>query len=165
MGTAVTYLSCEAVCPVLIVKDHIDRSTKPNGAYSHACCIDDSMPSLRALNMIMRIMCPQDQIVIITCEQPGVHVENLQKKIKSYLKANGKDKNLRFEALTKVQNQTTAQTIGNALMSWTKQNYIDFIYVGNKGADYSNKRKSENYLGSVAKQVIRHTNLNVMFCP
>lgn len=33
MGTAVTYLSLEAACPVLIIKDHWDREHKPKGAY------------------------------------------------------------------------------------------------------------------------------------
>lgn len=49
-------------------------------------------------------------------------------------------------------------------MMWTDKSFIDFIYVGNKGANYSNKNSSESYLGSVAKEVIRHTKLNVMFC-
>lgn len=63
-----------------------------------------------------------------------------------------------------VQGKSTAEMIGDALMMWTNQSYIDFIYVGNKGADYSNRDSSEKYLGSVAKHVIRYTKLNVMFC-
>lgn len=165
MGTAVTYLSCEAVCPVLIVKDQIDRSKKANGAYSHACCYDDSEHSQRALNMILRIMHPQDSIVIIICEQDGVDAKKLQGKVLRILQSSKKDGAVRFECLKKQPQMTTAETIGNALMSWTKEAYIDFIYVGNKGADCSNRLSSENYLGSVAKHVIRFTKLNVMFCP
>lgn len=58
LGSGVTHLSCHAVCPILIIKDPIDRSTKPNGAYSHACCIDNSVQSLGALNMILKVMWP-----------------------------------------------------------------------------------------------------------
>ena len=58
MGSGVTYLSMEAVCPVLIIKDHVDRTKKANGVYQHACCIDDSQQSYKALEMIIRIMYP-----------------------------------------------------------------------------------------------------------
>lgn len=40
--------------------------------------------------------------------------------------------------------------------------YIDFIFVGNRGADFSAKN-DKKYLGSVANEIVRNTNLNVMF--
>ena len=40
--------------------------------------------------------------------------------------------------------------------------YIDFMFVGNKGADFSSKDESK-YLGSVANELIRHSKLNVFF--
>ena len=33
----------------------------------------------------------------------------------------------------------TCDIIREALNAWTEKDYIDFIYVGNKGADYSNR--------------------------
>lgn len=81
MGTGVTYLSLEAHCPVLIVKDHTDREKKPNQAYSHACCIDDSMQSYKALEMILRVKYPQDSIVILVCEQEGLDVKSVESKV------------------------------------------------------------------------------------
>jgi len=42
MGTAVAYLTIEATCPILIVKDQIDRQKKVNNAYSHCVCFDGS---------------------------------------------------------------------------------------------------------------------------
>ena len=42
MGSAVMFLSVNTAAPILIVKDPIDRSTKANGAYSHALCSDGS---------------------------------------------------------------------------------------------------------------------------
>jgi nucleotide-binding universal stress UspA family protein len=42
-------------------------------------------------------------------------------------------------------------------------NYIDFVAVGNHGADFSNHLDDKKYLGSVANGVIRKSNLNVLF--
>jgi nucleotide-binding universal stress UspA family protein len=42
-------------------------------------------------------------------------------------------------------------------------NYIDFVAVGNNGADFSNHLHDKKYLGSVANGVIRKSNLNVLF--
>lgn len=38
----------------------------------------------------------------------------------------------------------------------------DFMFIGNKGADFSSNNE-EAYLGSVANEIIRNTNINVMF--
>lgn len=40
--------------------------------------------------------------------------------------------------------------------------YIDFVAVGNTGADFSH-HSDKKYLGSVANGIIRFTNLNVLF--
>lgn len=58
----------------------------------------------------------------------------------------------------------TSDIIREALNAWTDSKYIDFIYVGNKGADFSS-RDSKQYLGSVTNEIIRHTKLNCMFVP
>lgn len=58
----------------------------------------------------------------------------------------------------------TSDIIRDSLTSWTGKDYIDFIYVGNKGADFSSRNESD-YLGSVCGEVIRHTKLNVFFIP
>lgn len=42
------------------------------------------------------------------------------------------------------------------------ENYVDFIFVGNTGADFSS-RDDKKYLGSVSNEIIRNTKLNVMF--
>jgi nucleotide-binding universal stress UspA family protein len=46
--------------------------------------------------------------------------------------------------------------------SASKETFVDFVAVGNTGADFSNHRGTK-YLGSVADEVIRHTKLNVLF--
>ena len=48
------------------------------------------------------------------------------------------------------------------LMEQTGDGYVDFVAVGNNGADYSSHQSSK-YLGSVANGVIRNSNLNVIF--
>ena len=43
-----------------------------------------------------------------------------------------------------------------------KAEFIDFMFVGNKGADFSSINK-EKYLGSVANEMVRNTRLNLFF--
>jgi nucleotide-binding universal stress UspA family protein len=40
--------------------------------------------------------------------------------------------------------------------------YIDFVFVGNQGADFSS-RDEKKYLGSVTNEIVRNTKINVMF--
>jgi len=55
------------------------------------------------------------------------------------------------------------KTIVDYLMSSSSpDDYIDFVAVGNTGADYSSHSDTK-YLGSVANGVIRNSNLNVLF--
>lgn len=54
-------------------------------------------------------------------------------------------------------------TIVNFLMNQaTPDTYIDFVAVGNNGADFSS-HSDKKYLGSVANGIIRNSNLNVLF--
>jgi nucleotide-binding universal stress UspA family protein len=50
------------------------------------------------------------------------------------------------------------------LLSHVDKEYVDFILVGNKGADYSDKDTTK-YLGSVANAILRNTKINVLFFP
>jgi hypothetical protein len=49
------------------------------------------------------------------------------------------------------------------MSSASKENYIDFLAVGNTGIDYSNHTSDSRYIGSVAGGVIRKSNLNILF--
>jgi len=42
------------------------------------------------------------------------------------------------------------------------KDYIDIIFLGNKGADFSTNDK-DKYLGSVANAIICHTKINTTF--
>ena len=58
---------------------------------------------------------------------------------------------------------TVDKTIVDYLMaSACESDYIDFVAVGNNGADFSN-HSDTRYLGSVARGVITKCNLNVIF--
>ena len=47
----------------------------------------------------------------------------------------------------------------------SEETYVDFVGVGNTGADFSAHLADSKYLGSVANGVIRKSNLNVLFFP
>ncbi len=68
MGTAVAYLSLRTYCPVLIMKDPIDRSKKKDGIFTHALCTDGSKQSNAALQLICKVKDPKGKIVLIICE-------------------------------------------------------------------------------------------------
>lgn len=56
------------------------------------------------------------------------------------------------------------QAIVDYLMSCASEDtYVDFVAVGNTGADFSSHLGDKKYLGSVANGVIRKSNLNVLF--
>lgn len=40
--------------------------------------------------------------------------------------------------------------------------YVDFVFVGNQGCDFSS-RDDKKYLGSVTNEIVRNTKINVMF--
>jgi nucleotide-binding universal stress UspA family protein len=74
------------------------------------------------------------------------------------------EENVQHEILKSQHGKKTSDIIRDQLMSWTNEKFIDYIYVGNKGADFSS-RNEKNYLGSVTAEVIKHTKLNVFFIP
>ena len=99
MGTAVAFLTIEAVCPILIVKDHIDRSKKVNNAYSHCLCFDGSEQSVKSLYLIRKVIWPQDKLVIIICDQKGLDVGKIQNQAEALIKEDGFNNKYNFEVL------------------------------------------------------------------
>ena len=55
------------------------------------------------------------------------------------LEENDCHENVKQEILPSEYGRRTADIIRDALTAWTSKKYIDFIYVGNKGADFSSK--------------------------
>ena len=58
------------------------------------------------------------------------------------------------------EGRRTADVLREFVME--KSAYIDFIFVGNRGADFSTNDKSK-YIGSVANEIVRTTRINLFF--
>ena len=67
---------------------------------------------------------------------------------------------MEFTLLPSDTGRRTADIIREWVME--KSDYIDFIFIGNKGADFSSKDKNK-YIGSVANEIVRTTRLNLFF--
>jgi len=66
-----------------------------------------------------------------------------------------------IKILNSESGRRTADIIREYLITEMKK-YVDFVFVGNKGADFSS-RDDKKYLGSVTNEIIRNTKINVMF--
>ena len=55
MGSAVSHLSENCPCPVLIIKNPLSRENSPEGCFRFAVCVDGSQVSKDALNLVMKI--------------------------------------------------------------------------------------------------------------
>lgn len=104
--------------------------------------------------------------MLIICEQGNLDTKNVINKSMQKLESLDVDvdNDVKVEVLKSDYGKKTSDIIRDALMAWTDKKYIDFIYVGNKGADFSSKN-TKDYLGSVTGEIIRHTKLNVFFIP
>ena len=60
------------------------------------------------------------------------------------------------------ENKTSADLIKDFINSDKYVKDIDYMFVGNRGADFGNKN-DKKYMGKVATQIIRNTKLNCMF--
>ena len=165
MGSAVQYMGINCPKPVMVIKDPHKRAERPNG-YQLAVCVDGSDHSIRALNLLCDICGPSDKIVIIIAEQSNIDVKKVTDSVEYYLEEKNchhKEKST-IKILPSENGRKTCDVIREYLLGHVAEEYIDFILVGNKGADYSDKN-TDKYLGSVANAILRHTKINVLFLP
>jgi len=80
-GTAVQYLSLNSTLPIMIVKDPRMRSEKKNHAYKYAVLYDQSKQSKKVLDIVLKLMTPQDEMWIITCKEPKINVEGIHEEV------------------------------------------------------------------------------------
>ena len=162
-------MALNTYCPVLIIKDKNGlRSQHPNGALRFAICTDGSEKSIQTLIFTLKHVdfSRGDQIVGITVETSKVHAAHVQEEVNKGLKHEGIHTGLsKFIVLKKHSTTDTVdQVIVDYLMQCSSEDtYIDYVAVGNTGADFSNHVGDHKYLGSVANGVIRKSNLNVLF--
>ena len=160
LGSAVQYMSLNYICPILIVKDRTLRADKKSG-YRWAFCTDGSDKSFKCLEEIAKIIDHEkDTVIAITVKCVNMHID----KIKERAEESFKKLNVKGEFVELPHGDTVPpETIVSYLMQCaTPETYIDFVAVGNQGADYTSHH-DKKYLGSVASGVIRKSKLNVLF--
>ena len=78
---------------------------------------------------------------MIICEQDNINSKRVLEKCMYDLESRDCHENVRTEILKSEHGKKTCDIIRDALTGWTEKKYIDFIYVGNKGADFSSRDK------------------------
>lgn len=168
MGSAVQYMGINATVPVFILKDPIARKDKPNEEFKWCALIDGSKESLRSLIYMAKMKQNQDAIEIIICEQANINTEVIQNVCLIILEEMGVKKrsltleqnNISFTMLKLSGSNKVADVVRTYVME--QADYIDFLFLGNTGADFSSKDKNK-YIGSVANTIIRSTRINTFF--
>lgn len=98
---------------------------------------------------------------MITCEQGNINASVVQATCETILEELDVDMT-KFEycLLPSEDGRRTSDIIREYVME--KSDYIDFLFVGNKGADFSSKDVNK-YIGSVANEMVRNTRVNLFF--
>ena len=149
----------------MVIKDPHVRTQRPDG-FKLAVCVDGSDQSLQALDYVCDLCGERDKIAIIVCEQSNIDVGKVREKVEYQLEEKNCHDPLKSEiiTLTAETGRKPCDIIREYLLSHVDGDYIDFILVGNKGADFSDKDTTK-YLGSVANCILRNTKINVLFFP
>ena len=161
MGTAVQYMALKSPCPILVVKDLKARKQKADGGYDCAICIDGSKKSIDSLHLLCKMKHPKDKIHVIICEQANIDTAKVKDTVSYHLEESGNLPVSHICVLKSNPGQKTKDIIRDHLISEGSED-VDFVVVGNKGADFSS-RDVNDYIGSVANEVLRHTKLNCLF--
>ena len=67
---------------------------------------------------------------------------------------------MKFVPIPHTPGKSTGEVLKEYILG--AESYIDFVFLGNTGADFSSKDHSK-YLGSVASEMITKTHVNVFF--
>ena len=157
MGTAVQYMSVNTSCPTLIIKDPNTRESRPDG-FTLAICCDGSKKALSALTLLCEMRGPKDKIHVIICEQANIETLGIKETVNEQLEEMNC---LQFANCHILSSEAGKQVKDIIREHLTMNTEVDFIFIGNQGADFS-KDKSQ-FIGSVANEIIRHTKLNTIF--
>ena len=160
MGSAVQYMSVNASAPVFILKDPIERKQKEGGVFIFGVCTDGSAQSLKAIELICKMKQANDKISVIICEQSNISSYYVKNKVLTMVEDLNCLEATNVTVLPSQQGRRSADIIRDYVMEQAE--YIDFIFCGNTGADFSSNDRSK-YLGSVSNELICNTKLNVFF--
>ena len=79
MGSAVQYLSFNAPCPFLVIKDKQLREEKKGERYRFALCDDGSEYSNRGLDFLTKMIDKEkDEVLAITCKTSKLDMKAIQ---------------------------------------------------------------------------------------
>jgi len=160
MGSAVQFMSINSASPVMIIKDAKSRQTSPDGYFTLALCCDGSKKSLDALELMCKMRSGDDRIYVIICEQANIDSKKIKETVAEMLEDRECIDKADIQIIPSEPGRRSKDLIREHICD-NKDLYIDYIFVGNKGADYSGT--VDDYLGSVANEIIRHTKLNTVF--
>ena len=102
----------------------------------------------------------KDTIQVIICEQDNIDTTFVKSKVLTMVEDLDCLEFTEVIVLPSEHGRRSADIIRDYVME--KAEYIDFIFCGNQGADFSSNDKNK-YLGSVANELICNTKLNVFF--
>jgi hypothetical protein len=88
-GTNIQFLALNASLPILVIKDPRLRSVKPDGCYRYAICYDGSDPCKHALQLVFKMMHPEDKLVSLTVKDSGIDSETVKAEIEEMRKKYG----------------------------------------------------------------------------
>ena len=97
---------------------------------------------------------------MIVCEQANISTSYVKNKVLTMVEDLNCLEQTDVTVLPSEHGRRSADIIRDYVMEQAE--YIDFIFCGNQGADFSSNDKTK-YLGSVSNELICNTKLNVFF--
>lgn len=161
MGTAVQHIALNAVCPIFIIKDLQDRSTKKDGGYTWLIGVDGSDKSFKAYHEAVKVMDKKrDTVFAVSVKTQGLNLEAAKQKCEMHFKTDGVKGSYQVIQKTDMV-QTTEKRLVDYIMG-EECPYIDYVAIGNNGAHFAS-HNDKKYLGSVASGVLRNVKANILF--
>lgn len=112
----------------------------------------------------MNLMRPEDHIAVICVKEANIDFDTIEHQV-SKICAEFDRTTHETVLLTPESNEKVYDVIKHYLIEESnKDNYVDFVAVGNVGMNFSSSRP-EKYLGSTANAVLRAKRMNVIFLP
>lgn len=103
---------------------------------------------MEALQLVCRIKNKMDQITVIICEQDNIDAKQVAEVVQYDLGEKDCEDCSTIKILNSEAGRRTADIIREYLITECAK-YVDFVFVGNTGADFSS-RDNKKYLGTVS---------------
>jgi hypothetical protein len=112
---------------------------KTDGKYRFGVCYDGSSNSKRALDQVLKMMCPDDNLVLITVKEAQVKLDTVDSISKSICDEAGISHQKHI-----ILDKPVGSSVWGVIKSYlieeaTADNYVDFIACGNVGANHAAK--------------------------